>query len=129
MGPRSYVEAVIDAYVWVPGTPSRASRNDRRLARSLEQRGIVLDAALSAVFLGAARRVFRSRDAEPLAPIRTLYYFLPVLEEILDHPIEPGYSEYLKAKLAPLAKSPIPPSIPARLDAIRIARPNSRASS
>jgi hypothetical protein len=34
--------------------------------------------------------------------VRTLYYFLPALEEVLTLPPEPGYVEYLAAKLQPL---------------------------
>jgi hypothetical protein len=34
--------------------------------------------------------------------VRTLYYFLPALEEVLTLPPEPGYFEYLAAKLQPL---------------------------
>jgi len=34
--------------------------------------------------------------------VRTLHYFLPALEEVLTLPPEPGYVEYLAAKLQPL---------------------------
>lgn len=128
MARSSYVEALVSAYLWVPGTPSRASRNDRRLAHALEQRGVSLHIAVSAILLGAARRAFRPPDAEPLAPIRTLYYFLPVMQELLEHPLETGYADYLRNKLAPLAK-PVSQSTPARSDVTRFARPDSRASS
>ncbi len=129
MARSSYGEILLGTYIWVPGTPARASRNDRRLAHSLEQRGIPLQTALAAILLGAARRAFRSRDAEPLAPIRTLHYFMPVLEELLEHPPELGYADYLRGKLAPLAKVASSTSIPTRLDVISLTRPDSRASS
>jgi hypothetical protein len=129
MARSSYVEALIAVYMWVPGTPSRASRNDRRLAHSLEQRGVPLDTAAGAILLGAARRAFRSRNAEPLAPIRTLHYFMPVVEELLEHSPEPGYADYLRSKLAPLAKATTSTSIPTRLNATRFTRSDSRASS
>jgi len=100
---RVYVEAVLDRYLWLPGTPTRTSRHDRRLARTLYERGIPLKAIRASLALGAARRALRSKDAPALAPIRTLHFFLPVLEEILELPPGDGYAEYLEAKLLPLA--------------------------
>jgi hypothetical protein len=100
---RIYVEAVLDRYLWLPGTPTRISRHDRQLARTLYERGVPLPALRAALTLGAARRAFRSQDAPKLPPIRTLHYFLPVLEEILELPPDEGYLEYLEAKLVPLA--------------------------
>ena len=52
-----------------------------------------------ALVLAAARRTLRS--GPPLLPVRTLHYFLPVIEEILEQPPDPGYVEYLDAKLKP----------------------------
>jgi hypothetical protein len=100
---RIYVDAILDHYLWLPGTPARASRHDRRLARTLYERGVTLRAIRAALVLGAARRVLRSKDAPALPPIRTLHYFLPLLEEIIELPPDDGYVEYLEAKLAPLA--------------------------
>lgn len=98
-----YVATVLATYLWVPGTPSKASRQDRRLARSLELQCVPLQAVVSAIVIAATRRTFRSAQREPLAPVRTLSYFLPVIAEVLDQPPDPGYVEYLRAKLAPLA--------------------------
>lgn len=100
---RIYVEAIIERYLWLPGTPSRTSRSDRRLAGSLYERGIPLAIVQMALLLGASRRVFRSENAPPLPPIRTLHYFLPVVDELLEQPVAPGYAEYLESKLLPLA--------------------------
>lgn len=36
-------------------------------------------------------------------PVRSLHYFNPAVQELLDHPPEPGYVEYLAAKLKPFA--------------------------
>jgi hypothetical protein len=35
--------------------------------------------------------------------VRTLHYFLPVIDEVLHQPPDPGYVAYLDAKLKPLA--------------------------
>lgn len=104
---RVYVEAVLDRYLWLPGTPRRTSRHDRRLARALYEGGIPLKAIRAALALGAARRALRSKDAPALAPIRTLHFFLPVLEEILELPPDDGYVQYLEAKLVPLADAKV----------------------
>jgi hypothetical protein len=100
---RIYVEAILKRYLWVPGTPTRTSRGDRLLARSLYERDVPLAVIQAALLLGAARRAFRSEGAPPLLPIRTLHYFLPIVEELLEQPVDTGYPEYLENKLLPLA--------------------------
>lgn len=102
---RAYVNAVIGRYVDLPGTPHRASRQDRRLAGELYRRSVCLAAVEAALLLGAARRALRSKDAPPLAPIRTLHYFLPVLDEVLNLPPDPTYLGYLENRLRPLLKA------------------------
>jgi len=100
---RIYVEAVLDRYLWLPGTPTRASRQDRGLARGLHERGVPLAVVQAALLLGAARRTFRPPDALPLPPIRTFNYFLRIIEEIQEFPPAPDYLLYLEGKLQPWA--------------------------
>ena len=100
---RIYLEAVVDRYLWLPGTPSRVSGIDRRLTGTLYERGVPLVVVHAALLLGAARRLFRAEGAPPLPPIRTLHYFLPLIEEVLEHPPASGYVEYLERKLLPWA--------------------------
>jgi hypothetical protein len=94
---RVYLEAVLETYSSLPGTPDRPSRQDRRLARDLCRRGVPLRVVRTALLLAAARRTFRS--GPPLPPVRTLHYFLPAIEEVIEQPPEPGYADYLAAKL------------------------------
>jgi hypothetical protein len=98
---RVYLEAVLEAYSSLPGTPERPSRQDRCLARELCRRGVPLRTIRTALLLAAARRTLRS--GPPLPPVRTLHYFLPVIDELIEQPPEPGYAEYLAAKLKSLA--------------------------
>jgi hypothetical protein len=98
---RVYLDAVLATYSTLPGTPARPSRQDRRLALDLCRRGVPLRAVKTALLLAAARRTIRS--GPPLPPVRTLHYFLPAIEEVLELPPEPGYVEYLAAKLRPFA--------------------------
>jgi hypothetical protein len=101
---RSYVQAVLKEYTWLPGTPHKASRQDRRLANSLFEQAVPLAVVRTALLLAAARRSLRSPHLCPLPPIRTLHYFLPVIEEVLATPPDPGYVDYLAGKLHPLAQ-------------------------
>ena len=98
---RVYLELVLATYTSLPGTPARPSRQDRRLARELCRRAVPLRSVRAALLLAAARRTLRS--GPPLPPVRTLHYFLPVIDELLGEPPDPAYVEYLAAKLKPFA--------------------------
>ena len=98
---RVYLDAVLATYTSLPGTPIHPSRRDRQLARDLCRRGVPLRAVRTALLLATARRTLRS--GPPLPPVRALHYFLPAIQEVLESPPEPGYVEYLAAKLKPFA--------------------------
>jgi hypothetical protein len=104
---RVYLEAVLAVYCSLPGTPERPSRQDRQLARELCRRGVPLRAVRAALILAAARRTIRSGPALP--QVRTLYYFLPVIDEVLKHPLDSDYVAYLAAKLESFASEHHPP--------------------
>jgi hypothetical protein len=71
----------------------------------LYEHGLPLTIVQAALLTGAARRTFRTPDAPPLPPIRTLHYFLPLIEETLEYPPAPGLIEYLEGKLLPWAEA------------------------
>lgn len=96
---KAYIQQVVELYRNTPGTLGRVRREDRRLAAELNGRGISLSILEQAFLLAAARRCLRSPDAPPLAPIRSMYYFIPVIDEILANPLDVGYVAYLKSKL------------------------------
>ena len=96
-----YVAAVASNYVRLPGTPRAASRQDRRLAADLYDRGVPLATVYAAFVLATTRRVIRSLAQPKLADIRTLAYFLGAIDEILDDPPDPAYISYLAAKIKP----------------------------
>jgi len=54
----------------------------------------------NALVLAATRRLIRPADAPPLDTIRSLAYFLPVIEEVLEMRVRPEYFDYLRDKLA-----------------------------
>ena len=98
--PRAYVRAVIDAYVRLPATPTRPRREDRHLAAELQERGVPFEVVEAALLLATVRRAKRSTQAPPLTPIRSLHYFLPVIQEILRDPPQPSYLNYLRHVVA-----------------------------
>ena len=67
----------------------------------LSARGIPLELVKSAMVVAIARRTFRTGD--PLPRVRALHFFVPVVEELLETPCDPGYVEYLEQRLWPLA--------------------------
>ena len=102
---RDYVCQLLDTYLWLPDTPRKASRRDRALAGNLYDSGVRLHDIEAALLLAGARRAFRDPHATPLPPVRTLYYFLPALEEARSAPLDPDYLDYLRTKLRPLAEA------------------------
>ncbi len=99
----AYVAWIIDAYVRLPHTQGRVRSQDRQLAALLHQRGVTIDIVEAAFLLAILRRTHRPADALPLPPIRSLHYFLPVIEELLHHPPSASYLRYLRRKMAELA--------------------------
>jgi hypothetical protein len=96
-----FIRAVLDYYLWMPGTATVVSRHDRACARGLFRRGVPLQLVKDAMAVAVARRTFRQGD--PLPRVRALHFFLPVIDELLEVPCEPGYARYLEHKLRPLA--------------------------
>jgi hypothetical protein len=96
----AYVRQVLEAYRKTPGTMGTVRRADRMLAGQLYQRGRSLKVIENALVLAATRRLIRPSDAPPLGTIRSLAYFLPVIEEVLESRVSPDYFEYLRYRLA-----------------------------
>lgn len=94
-----YVGRVLAAYRKTPGTVGTIRRPDRMLAAQLYQRGIALSVVENALVLAATRRLIRRTDAPPLSAVRSLAYFLPVIEEVLELRVSPAYFQYLRQKL------------------------------
>ena len=96
----AYVERILDRYRSLPGTLGHVRRTDHRLAEQLHQRGVPPELVEAAFVVATCRRLCRPADAEPLADVRTLHYYLPVLDELSREPPDPDYLRYLEAKLA-----------------------------
>ena len=94
-----YVRQILEAYRQTPGTLGKVHRADRLLAAQLYQRGLSVQVIENALVLAAVRRLIRSTDRPPLNAIRSLAYFLPVIEEVLESRVSPDYFQYLRHKL------------------------------
>lgn len=100
---RRYVQKILEVYRLVPGTSGYQCRCDRRLAGELHDRGVPLAVVQAAILLAVARRTFRSASAPPLAPIATLHYFRPAIDEMVAHPLDPDHLSYIRYKLSRVA--------------------------
>ena len=94
-----YVLAVLTFYIELPDTPPSASPLDEAWARLFHQRSIPLGVVEAALLLGSLRRRARLPDAPPLAGIRSLAYFQPIIEELSRTPVSESYRATLRLKL------------------------------
>jgi hypothetical protein len=95
----AYVTAVVTLYMDMPDTPMRISASDQWLARHFYQDGVPMETVETALLLGSLRRLIRPADSPRLAPIRSLAYFRPVIEELQENPAPENYRDYLRLKL------------------------------
>jgi len=100
MSRADYVRGVLTLYCGLPHVAARRpSPCDRRLAEQLFDQGIPWATVEAACLLAIARRGARLPDLPPLPRVRSLAYFLPVIEELrLDLP-DPEYLAYLRARI------------------------------
>lgn len=99
VGQEEYIQQVLQSYRDTPTTAGHIRPADRQLARRLFQRGVPLALVQAALSLAAMRRLCRHPKAPRLNPIRSLHYFLPVLEELVADPPDPRYIDFLNVKL------------------------------
>ena len=99
MEQREYVRRLLETYLATPGTTGTVRRPDRLFAVQLHERGVPLETVENALTLAAARRLARPADAPPLGTIRSLAYFSPVIEEVLQLKVGPKYFQHLRNKL------------------------------
>jgi hypothetical protein len=103
---RRFVRAVLARYVWLPDTPVRTSRYDRRLATAWFEREVTLLVVEAALLLAGARRALRESWLAPLPQVRSLAYYQGAVQEVLDNPRPPDleYLTCLLRRLRPLAE-------------------------
>ncbi len=96
---REYERRVLEAYCATPGTVGVIRRADRSFAAQLHDRGVPLATVENALTLAVARRSARPADAAPLGTIRSLAYFAPLIDEVLQLKVGPEYFQHLRNKL------------------------------
>lgn len=94
-----YVQAVLELYGQLPGTPPHPKPADRETATRLWKRGVPIETVRAGLLTAAARRELRNRE-EPLPSIGSLKYFLDAIEEARESPPDSGHVSYLAGKLA-----------------------------
>jgi hypothetical protein len=99
MEQREYVRQVLEAYRSTPGTAGVVRPADRSFATQLYERSVPLETVGNALTLAVARRSARPVDAPPLGIIRSLAYFSPVIDEVLQLKVGPEYFQHLRNKL------------------------------
>lgn len=97
---KEFVARLLSLYLRLPHTPARTSRSDRQLAAQWYAQDITWETLEGALLLATARRSLRDPTLPPLPPIRSLHYFVPLVEEVLATPLAPEYVQYLRHKLA-----------------------------
>ena len=105
MEQNEYVRRLLEAYRTTAGTCGVVRRADRLLAAQLHARGVPLEAVENAFILAATRRMVRPAEAMPLGTVRSLAYFAPVIEEVLETKVNPEYYNYLRYRFEQFAKS------------------------
>jgi len=103
-----YVANVLALYLDLPDTPLRTTAQDQRQARSWFDRGVQISVLETAFLLASLRRSARPPDVPPLPRIRSLAYFQPVVEELVENPAPSGYLHYLRVKLRILTDNATP---------------------
>jgi hypothetical protein len=96
MSHAAYVVGVIELYRRFAGGHIRPRRADRELAAAWHRAGFSRDTIECAMLLAFARRLARPPNAVPLQPIRSLHYFIPVLDEVASQPLAEHYVAYLR---------------------------------
>ena len=99
MNREQYVRQILKEYRNTPTTCGRVRRADHNLALSLYQKAIPFTAIEGAFVLAVARRTSCDPQGRALAPIGSLRYFLPIIREILEKPVDPGDISYLWLKM------------------------------
>ena len=99
MEQREYVRRLLETYRATPGTCGAVRGPDQVLAAQLHERGVLLEVVENALILAVARRLARPAEAAPLGVIRSLAYFLPVIEEVLRLEAGPEYFRHLRKRI------------------------------
>lgn len=94
-----YRRQALRLYRLLPDTPSRCHRGDCTIVDRLYQDDVPLSLLETALLVGTARRVLRDPGLPKLGTIRSIAYFLPILQQLHESPPPDGYLDYLRHTL------------------------------
>jgi len=100
---KSYVESVRECFLTLGCTSGKFSAAETETVREMQRRSIPLAVIEEAMLLGACRKYSCWLNGEALEQIRSIAYFKPLIAEIQENPLPPGYSAYLRKKVQQLA--------------------------
>lgn len=106
MDASEYVRRVLEAYRAAPGTCGAIRQPDRAFAKRLYERGVALNVVENALVLACARRLGRPAGAVPLGVIRSLAYFSPVIDEVVELAVDDTYFQHLRRRLSRMLDQP-----------------------
>lgn len=98
-----YVVAIRESFLALECTAGNFGGGDIRKAMEFEKLGISLETVQDALITGACRKLMSWLDGRMSAPIGSLAYFEDIVLEMDDHPLPPGYREYLNMQVNKLA--------------------------
>lgn len=95
-----YIATILSAYCALPHTAARSPRPlDRTHASHLYDRHVPIEIVLAALTVAMARRLTRNPTAPPLPAIRSLAYFDPIIDELIDDPPDPNWIRDLEHRI------------------------------
>lgn len=100
---KAYVEAIREGYLSLGCGRGRFGPTDFRKARQWWNQGVPLHVVQDALLLGTCRKEVAASNELETAPIGSLYYFEPLLDEVRQAPLDVGYRYYLRFKLKQMA--------------------------
>jgi hypothetical protein len=103
-----YVQRVLDEYLSLPDTPSRPRKPDRALALKLYAQDVDLETVIAALRLATLRRHERNVSVPALEPVRSLYYFVPVIKELQRPDSDPSYLTYVNNRYEDIFQNEAP---------------------
>jgi len=101
--PEIYVAAVRKRFLALGCTSGRFGTSEERQARELERRGVRLQVLEDAMLVGACRKYVSWLNNGFSAPIASLRYFEPLIEEVQERPFPSDYRDYLRMEVKKLA--------------------------
>ena len=101
--PDVYVAAVRKRFLALRCTSGRFGPAEERQARELQGRGVRLQILEDAMLVGACRKYVSWLNNGFSAPIASLRYFEPLIEEVQERPFAADYRDYLRMEVKKLA--------------------------